>query len=499
MARNEPHMSKCLANGIAFVPTAGTRPAPEILVLELFREVFYKRFAMEKEQPLLPESEAKIAGPAGRLALEIVRGRRRLQRGQKAVPFYAPPYPEQAETAGLRRQADRVIRDHFLRGPIAEALKLKSGYMKELWADDVVLRLGGTNRAPHHEHGDLLWSLVKERPSPKELRTDDEAKLHLLELIERTPNECFVPEASNTDPLAHRIYHDFEVILGLEQDIARMQWIELLKVFLRFSTSIWLLSHMQVVVLLRGWLVDVVSGVAPPSEIEIKDKIRARSESLFHPILEPSSERMEHVSRYVKARIEAACLLNRIERFDVNGVLKKRLTVASASRDDCSIAQLAEFVWGCRDKVSSNEVTAVSAVIRDAEKYPGWYKPLKVGVGKNIDEFLRVLRRLSGDYFDQAYLESQEGIRADGRARIFPGPALIRLIVLLASRNAEARRNSSTNKLLLSDIERHFAQYGVDFSVAASSRPRMIENLMEQGLLNGSPDAGDSVEVRPPL
>ena len=499
MARNEPIAPQCLTRGVAFVPTAGTRPAPEILVLELFRELFYKKFSTGKEQRLTSEKEEAIAGTRGSVVLEIVRGRQRLQRGQNAAPFYAPAYPEQAETAWLREQSDRVIRDHFLRAPIAEALNGRSKIYLEEWAVKVIKSLHGSNRTTSGYTAELLWSMIDKRPTPKDLISDSDASQRLLQFAHKEQRYCLVPEVSEVDPLAKRILDDFSVIIDLEGRIARMQWIDLLKTFLRFSTSIWLLSHMQVMVLFHGWLRDAMSGKRPPIEDDVREMIRSRTASLFRPTQEPSSERANHVSRFMKARIESACLLSQLEKFDTAKVLQKQLTVKSHSSVDTSIGQVLDLAWSCREKISNVGVPPIIAATREAEKYASWYRPLKIGVGKNIDEFLRVLRRLAGDDFDQAYLESQEGNRMAGRARIFPGPALIRMVVLLSSRNEEARRDSSTSKLLLSDVEKHFAIYGVDFSTTASSRPRIIESLKEQGLLQGSPDAGDSVEVSSPF
>ena len=500
MARNEPTAPQCLTRGVVFVPTAGTRPAPEILVLELFRELFYAEFSEGKERRLTAEAEEAVAGRKGSVVLEIVRGRQRLQRGQNATPFYAPAYPEQAETAWLRKQSDRVIRDHFLGGPIAEALKGKSKSEMMMWSNAVIQSLRGSNRTKQGHTAELLWSLIARRPTPRDMIVDDsETSCRLLDLVSKEQRDCLVPDHSSVDPLAKRILDDFNVIINLESGIARMQWIDLLKTFLRFSTSIWLLSHMRVMVLFHGWLKDTVNGKTPPSDDQVSKMITSRSNSLFHPTQEPSSERADHVSRFMKSRIATTCLLNQLQKYDTSDILKKRLTVRSQSSDDTSITQVLELAWRCRDKVTIDELSLYGAAIRKAETYASWYRPLKIGVGKNIDEFLRVLRRLAGDDFDQAYLESQEGIRAAGRARIFPGPALMRMIVLLSSRDEEARRGSSTRKLLLSDVEKHFTCYGIDFSAAASSRPRMIESLQEQGLLQGSPDAGDSVEVSSPF
>jgi hypothetical protein len=499
MAKNEPSAPRCLNVGVAFVPTAGTRPAPEVLVLELFRELFYENFSEGKEHLLTAGDEETIAGQRGATVLEIVRGRQRLQKGQNPTPFYSPAYPEQAETAWLRKQSDQVIRDHFLRGPLAEALKGCSGAELERWASGVIKSFRGTNSGVNGDTDEILWSLIKDRETPQDMISNQRASERLLRHVVKEPRYCLVPETSAVDPLAKRILDDFNVIVELEGRIARMQWIDLLKTFLRFSTSIWLLSHMRVMVLLHGWLMKAITEGASPGEDKIREMIRSRSTSLFHPTQEPSSERAEHVARFMKARVEAKCLLNKLGKFDSDNALQKRLTVRSRSSEEASISEILDLALACKDRLSTEDVPPYIAITREAENYASWYRPLKIGVGKNIDEFLRVLRRLAGDEFDQAYLESQEGNRVAGRARIFPGPALLRMVVLLSSRNEEARRDSSTSKLLLSDVEKHFALYGIDFSAAASSRPRMIESLQGQGLLRGSPDAGDSVEVSSPF
>ena len=76
-------------------------------------------------------------------------------------------------------------------------------------------------------------------------------------------------------------------------------------------------------------------------------------------------------------------------------------------------------------------------------------------------------------------------------------PMLIKTVVYLAAR-IKARTNL-IGRLVLSDVENHFKFYGIEFGVAAGARPRLISELQELGLLNGSPDAGDSVEVKSPF
>ena len=50
-------------------------------------------------------------------------------------------------------------------------------------------------------------------------------------------------------------------------------------------------------------------------------------------------------------------------------------------------------------------------------------------------------------------------------------------------------------QLLLSDIEKHFSDYGVDFSNCASARSKLTKEYQRIGLLKGSPDAQGSAAV----
>jgi hypothetical protein len=74
---------------------------------------------------------------------------------------------------------------------------------------------------------------------------------------------------------------------------------------------------------------------------------------------------------------------------------------------------------------------------------------------------------------------------------------LIKTVVYLAAK--VKAQNNPIGRLVLSDVENHFKIYGIEFGVAAGARPRLISELQDLGLLNGSPDAGDSVEVRSPF
>ena len=98
-----------------------------------------------------------------------------------------------------------------------------------------------------------------------------------------------------------------------------------------------------------------------------------------------------------------------------------------------------------------------------------------------------------------SYLLELQGRRGDPRFIVFPGPMLATAFVLLADRSKERQEGRhQKGKLMLSDVENHFRRYGIDFASVAGARPRLIELLQEIGLLKGSPDAGESVEIMCP-
>ena len=63
----------------------------------------------------------------------------------------------------------------------------------------------------------------------------------------------------------------------------------------------------------------------------------------------------------------------------------------------------------------------------------------------------------------------------------------------------ELKSGKSNDRLVLSDVENHFREYGIEFGMTAGARPKLISELQGLGLLVGSPDAGDSVSVKNPF
>jgi hypothetical protein len=119
----EPKKHRFLEEGWLFVPTAGARVAPEILVLELFRDVFFDTFARESTARQLTPAAVEGSGALHRAEIAVtcaLRGRRKSSRQSHRGDFYAPAYPCLARHAWLRRKSDRVVRDFLLAGPMAQ-------------------------------------------------------------------------------------------------------------------------------------------------------------------------------------------------------------------------------------------------------------------------------------------------------------------------------------------------------------------------------------------
>src|SRR5690606_32637208 len=122
----EPDWPLALKDGFLALPTVGMRLAPQVLTLELVREVAYSSKGgatsaeTAKGMPLDPDAESsslpRTPVPV-QAAVYALRGRAKQRKEQGS--FYAPAYPEIAGFAWMRKKTDRVVRDFFLRGALA--------------------------------------------------------------------------------------------------------------------------------------------------------------------------------------------------------------------------------------------------------------------------------------------------------------------------------------------------------------------------------------------
>jgi hypothetical protein len=137
-------------------------------------------------------------------------------------------------------------------------------------------------------------------------------------------------------------------------------------------------------------------------------------------------------------------------------------------------------------------------VIPFAQKWGAWLDPQSNGQGKNIEEFLRILLRLSKADDDDGYILTSTAKGGFEKAVLFPGPAMLRTGLILSAARRKRSPTKNQGKLVLSDLEAFFADYGIDFAASAGARPQLISELSRLGFLKGSPDAGDSAELMAP-
>lgn len=511
---NEPKVHPLIRKSFVFVPSAGMRLAPEILVLELMREVFFDRHygdapgtrdlnpddVDEERRPCLPARE--------RAVLHALRGRRKKSKNATAQRFFAPAYPQLARGGWLGKNRERVVNNFLLSGPVAQ----------HLWN-----RGAGTEdgRRRQEELVEKIWrallgnnSCLGQGLDGKELLAaalgpasfDANGELPVRNLVEKT-GQCESVIRIDDDELAKRITEDLMAICNLEAGLPRMQWLQLLMTFLRFALPMWLLAQMQVTKLVHRWLLDAMDHGRIADAGAILCEIASRNRGLLHPTLTPTRELFEHVERYMKCRVETNILLYCLETVRSEQVEERTLNLSGGGRDVLGIDGLLTMAMNASSDVRRMERFTLVAegldvqtfLTREGEQFSAWRNPLMSGQGKNIDEFFRVLYR--AELGDEAggYLIAPEGRGAKRGFRVFPGQLLLKTVTYLAAqRKWSGQLRGGAGKLVLQDVEDHFSQYGIDFSTAADARPLLMKELQAMGLLTGSPDAGSSVAVACP-
>lgn len=512
---NEPTVHPLIRNSFAFVPSAGMRLAPEILVLELLREIFFPlhygdpaRITKDLDPDELNEERHPRYSEYERAVLYALKGRRKKTKNSLTQPFFAPAYPVLAREAWLSKNRERVIRNFLLAGPVAQYLWHRGSDVEEKKRerDDLV---------------DLLFkALVGQRSCINQDMEDKEILSVALRSTDYQVNAALAREKLESaskpddpddsviridqDELATRIFRDLRFICLLENGLPRLQWIQVLMTFLRFSLPMWLLAQVQITSLLHSWLIEAADDGKIPGISEILGKISSRNRGLLHPTLTPTREVFEKIEQYMKNRVEVNIFLRCLEKVRPNQIKDKKLRIYEGGGNTISIEGLLAISRDAspdlralgRFKEVADGLDVRRFLTREGELFPAWRDPLLKGQGKNIDEFLRVLYRAALGDEAGGYLLIPEGRGASRGFRVFPGQLLLKTVTYLAAQDLRTFRDGG--KLVLEDIENHFQEYGIDFSSAADARPLFMQELQAIGLLTGSPDAGSSVAVACP-
>lgn len=521
---NEPKVHPIVRRSYLFVPSAGMRLAPEILVLEIMREVFLGQHYEEsvtKAKNLDPDEFTEDGTyrftDRERAILYALRGRRKKTKSSADQTFFAPAYPQLSEHGWFRKSSDRVVNNFLFSGPVAEFLFHGEKGSRDREERERVLSIKvwkallGENSCldENLKEKDILAATLQPE-SFKEIYKDPENAVNNLGKMVRSRKGFLI--GITDDELSTCITNDLKAICDLEANVPRMQWLQLLMTFLRFTLPMWLLAHMQLTQMVHHWLLEAIDEQKElPTTEMIYSCIARRNRGLLHPTLTPTRELFDHIDRYMKCRVELDILLYclsevRKDRFNLdNDNLKLNLDGGGKDKDRIGIEELLLLTRESAHKIREMErfmkispgLNVQTFLTREGEQFSAWRNPRKAGQGKNIDEFFRVLYQSEVGDESGGYLLTPAGQGAKRGFVVFPGQLLLKTMAYLSAKDKWSK-DGNGGILVLQDVEDHFEKYGIDFSNAADARPKLMEQLQLMGLLKGSPDAGSSVAVEIP-
>lgn len=519
---NEPKVHPLIKKSFIFVPSAGMRSAPEILIQEIMLEAFFgiHSEANPKARELDPDESKegqKCYSERERAILYAIRGRRKMTKKKANQIFFAPAYPQLARHIQFRKNSERVIGKFLFSGPIAQHiwygnhtneekkdLQVELKQLQDDLCEKIRKSLLGNNSCFSQDlvGTDILAATL----GPTSFSAIVDTGKDRLETMTMRHDSLL---DMKDDELAKRITEDFIAICDLESKLPRMQWIQLLMTFLRFAIPIWLLAQMKITQLVYEWLLKAVDNEDVTSTNEILDSLAKRNRALLHPTLTPTRELFSHIDHYMRNRVELNILLYCIQITSENDFRgKKKINIGGGGKDVLSIDSLITTAVKASPDIRNMErfkqvangqdIDVRTFLTREAEQFSAWRIPRMGGQGKNIDELFRVLyRAVLGDE-DGGHLLTPEGEGANRGFVVFPGQLLLKTMAYLAAQCKSSTQGTKVGMLVLQDVEDHFAQYGIDFSTAADARSRIMDELQDLGLLIGSPDAGSSVAVACP-
>jgi len=514
--KNEPPLPGLVSKSFVFVNTTGLRETSEILLLELFRELFFEKFSGSKSSVLLDPERKNLYSVEEKAVLYLTRGRSKKNKIKDFSGYYAPAYPSLARGAWLRQKSDRQLRDTVFRGFIAQSLRDNSGQelldiSKKLVsafvgyrsidvsgiAEIEILSAALSNSSFDKDEFDLLGA------------SEATTKLEniLFEAISGSKEQSYTFKSSFFDSFALTLTQDLIAICELEKKAPRLQWLEIVKCYLRVSICSWVLAKMKITVWLRDEILKVLENHDYlPDEKLFNDFLKNRNLNLFSPSSSATDGPNVHVDVYVRARVELTVLCFMLQSVGgIDDLDKYELVATDKGGKKIPVIEFITLFANLRNGIEEiiAPLTLRQWLLRTCEKFSAWTSPRKKGQGKNLDEFLRVLARSSEGDGDTGYLVTP--IRRGSRTMnysIFPGPMLIKTIAYLASqkkKKLDLNTKKKSGRMVLSDLENHFRIYGIEFGMTAGARQKLITELQSLGLLVGSPDAGDSVSVKTPF
>ena len=408
---NEPKVHVLVRKSFVFLHSAGMRLAPEILVLEFMREVFFKeRYEEVKKRDLEPEKRIDndyIFNKKQRAVLHALRGRRKKSKNSRDQSFFAPAYPSLAKRAWLGKNRERIIYNFLFSGPVSQHLWGRAPSSQEgkdkqrVIAQEISSALLGKKSCLGDDvkGKDFLAATL----GPEEFDEYGNLEIAVNNVISKTNYVPTVMRTTTRDELATRITNDLLAVCKIEGEIPRMQWLKLFMTFLRFALPMWLLAQMKITRLLHSWLLDAVDEGNVVDRATVEKELAERNKGLLRPMLAITRELFEHIERYMKCRIELSILLYCLEQVLPQEKLfrKKLVRERPGGNEELAIEDLlilardaSRNIRGLeRFKSVAKDSTVRTFLAREGEMFSAWRNPLRNGQGKNIDEFFRVLYR----------------------------------------------------------------------------------------------------------
>lgn len=516
---SEPKVPACIrSSGVLRVPAAAPRQAPEELLLELMRSVFFRADDVRRSLPaqrLTPSSEGLTAAEVA--AVRAFRGRQKKEATSTAEidHYYAPAYPQLARTSWLRPKDARVVVEFLFQTVLGAHLATlaspddQARVRDDLAAATVRALLGDTAKGPSGA-SDILADAV-ERTSVTE-EDGFEILKHLLQ-DRYGPSRRVGDSGHHGD---HRrfagceftevAFNDWRSLVNLERALSRHHWLALVSCYLRLVIPMAALVQSRGVVLLDRWLRGALSGITLPTQEDIESTFVRRGRGLLRPTQELCKDHLDAIGEYMRARVRLSVLL---EDLRDKGILADEhlegtlVAKRAAAPGELKILDLLRRVAARRDTYAKQVRSemgigdvgdfAERRAARLCEEYSAWRKPLDVGPGKLLKWLMYPLYCVG--QFDErgSHLMVQPQRRL--MFTIEPGPLVLQFMTLM--RSIQMRRSASRPPVLR-DVEEHMRHYGVDFAARPQGRTLLVSQMQHIGLLVGSADAGESARIRNP-
>lgn len=517
----KPEVPSCIrSSGVLWVPAAEPRQAPEELLLELMRSVFFEADEVPKSSPAQRlDPGSKGLAMAEQAVVRAFRGRQKKEATSSAKidHYYAPAYPQLARTSWLRPKGARVVVE-FLFGTVlgAQLASYASPEQQERARTDLAestvrALLGDTGNRP--PGGSEILADAVERTSVEEAKG-----LRILKglLQDRFAESRRVGTTSEGDRKHRRFasseftevaFTDWCSLVKLESKLSRHHWLALATCYLRLVVPMSALVQSRGVVLLDRWLCGVLRGEDVPTQEEIESHFIRRGRGLLRPTRELCRDHFDVIAEYMRARVRLSALLTDLHENGVLGDEHLEMTLvakrAAGTREQRIVDLLSRIASGratyarkVRAELQVCDVgdLAERRAARLCEKFSSWRTPLKTGPGKLLKELMYPL------YCVGQFDERGSHLMVQPRRRLVftiePGPLVLQFMTLM--KFIQMQEKGSSRPPVLRDVEEHMRAYGIDFAARPEGRTLLVSQMQHIGLLVGSADAGESARIRNP-